>query len=261
VTVTVATSLATLGEACGGLPEAALEELNPALRVSVTPPGEVWPVRVPPGFVESCREGLASLPPETRETFRYYEASVGEPLDVIAEKLGTTEQAILRFHGHEDEERMLDYAEIAVPVPYARAKATPIVAPSPRRVRGGSYGPGGARLVRHRVRPGDSLWKVARRYDVSMAKLRAWNGLWRTNTLRIGQRLRVYVGRGARRVTGRRPRRTSARAGKAGVHQVREGESLWSIARRHGTTVERLRALNGIEPGGVLSIGQELRLR
>lgn len=48
-----------------------------------------------------------------------------------------------------------------------------------------------ARAIRiHRVRSGDSLWKISRRYGVSVAKLCRINGISRKKTLRIGQRIR-----------------------------------------------------------------------
>lgn len=42
----------------------------------------------------------------------------------------------------------------------------------------------------HRVRSGDSLWRISRRYGVSISKLCALNGISRKKTLRIGQRIR-----------------------------------------------------------------------
>ncbi|MEL6188394.1 MAG: LysM domain-containing protein, partial [Myxococcota bacterium] len=44
-------------------------------------------------------------------------------------------------------------------------------------------------------------------------------------------------------------------------HRVQEGESLWIIARRYDTSVDRLRSLNGLRSGAILSIGQVLRVR
>lgn len=278
VTVTVATSLATLGEACGGLPAQALSDLNPSLRVGVTPPGETWRVRVPPGLEESCADGLKYIPHESRMTFRYWDAREGETVEEIARALETTPAAILKFHGVDDPMRMADYAEMAIPVPFLRAPEIPIAAPEQKRARGGSYGPGKSRLIFHRVRSGDSLWRVAHRYHVTVSKLRAWNGMWRSNALKIGQRLRVYLGRGAevpaqRTRAGARPAvraparprpaavASSASARGTSTHRVAEGESLWIIARRHSTTVEALRQLNGLNADQVLSIGQTLRVR
>jgi membrane-bound lytic murein transglycosylase D len=45
----------------------------------------------------------------------------------------------------------------------------------------------------HKVKSGDTLWGIARRYDTSVKQLAAWNSLEKTNRLRIGQVLRLPV--------------------------------------------------------------------
>ncbi len=44
------------------------------------------------------------------------------------------------------------------------------------------------------------------------------------------------------------------------VYQVAPGDTLWSLARRFGTTPDRLASMNGISPDGILSIGQRLKI-
>lgn len=44
------------------------------------------------------------------------------------------------------------------------------------------------------------------------------------------------------------------------MHHVQPGDTLWSLARRYGTTPERLAGLNGISTEAVLSIGRPLRV-
>jgi len=44
------------------------------------------------------------------------------------------------------------------------------------------------------------------------------------------------------------------------AYRVQPGDTLWSLARRHGTTPERLAVLNGISTEGILSIGQRLKV-
>ena len=46
----------------------------------------------------------------------------------------------------------------------------------------------------------------------------------------------------------------------AHVQVVRRGESLWSIARRHGMNVNTLAAMNGMHPGDALRAGQHIKL-
>jgi membrane-bound lytic murein transglycosylase D len=128
-------------------------------------------------------------------TFRYCELKPKDTLASIAARFQTTPDAILTYNKIEAQQ-LHDFEELVVPVPLAKAEQVPIVEPSVKRFRPGRYRPDGLQLIQYEVRPGDSLWKVARRFRVSLKKLRLWNGLWKTSQLRTGQRLRVYLGTG-----------------------------------------------------------------
>ncbi len=68
-------------------------------------------------------------------------------------------------------------------------------------VRGGTGGaakssantPDMVRKVRYAVRRGDSLYRIARRFNVSISQIQRWNGISRQNYLQPGQRLTLYV--------------------------------------------------------------------
>lgn len=196
LTVTVATDLKTLTSACGLSPDdGSLELLNPELRAGVTPPGETYPTRVPSDRRDICLEGLQSIPPPERMTYRYYAVRRKDTLRRIARRFRTTKDAIVAFHGV-SERQLMALSELVIPVPLEHAADVPVIEPNSRKYRPSRYRPEGQKLIVHRVRRGESLWRIARRYRVSVRKLRLWNGLWRRKPLEVGQRLRVYVGRG-----------------------------------------------------------------
>lgn len=105
---------------------------------------------------------------------------------------------------------------------------------------------------RYRVQPGDTLSGIARRYGTSVRALAEVNRLRRKDFLRVGQRLYVPPGKGG----SGRGRGGTATAG--GVHVVRPGETLWSIARRYGTSVEALKRANGLSDSRHIYPGQRL---
>ncbi len=256
VDIAMATDLGTVAKACGLDGAETLEMLNPELRCKVTPPGRTYPLRVPSGQAAACEQGLAALSPSERYTFRYHDLTRRDSLARIAKMYSTTATAIAHFNEMENT-KLANFDEIVVPVKLADATSLPIKDPPARRFRPSKYGPAEAKLTIHRVRPGDSLWRIARRYRVNVRKIRLWNGLWRTNTLRVGQQIKIHGGRG--RVPGSRQGR--GRVVRRRRHRVRAGESLWSIAARHGTSVERLCKLNGIRPSETLRIGRVLKVR
>jgi LysM repeat protein len=52
-------------------------------------------------------------------------------------------------------------------------------------------GDSSGRNVTHRVRSGETLSSIARRYGVTISQLTAWNGISAQRILRIGQRLAI----------------------------------------------------------------------
>lgn len=54
------------------------------------------------------------------------------------------------------------------------------------------------------------------------------------------------------------PQRVGGDATASAVHRVQSGDTLWTLSRRYGTTVTRLRELNGLRPSEELRVGQQL---
>lgn len=94
------------------------------------------------------------------------------------------------------------------------------------------------------VKTGDSLYKIANKYNTTVDELMRLNNLTSTN-LTIGQQLRVPGGESS--------------GGNAGTYIVKSGDSLYSIAAAYKTTVDELKRLNNLT-SNVLSIGQVLKV-
>jgi murein DD-endopeptidase MepM/ murein hydrolase activator NlpD len=122
------------------------------------------------------------------------------------------------------------------------------------------------RLAYHRVKKGETLSVIARKYRISVAELCRLNGIKSSSRLRIGQSLRC----GTTAVTAAVKDTATAVAKAAGeaaaettaaVHKVQPKETLFAIARQYGTTVDVLCRLNGIRSTDALRPGQEIRYR
>ncbi|APX98918.1 LysM peptidoglycan-binding domain-containing protein [Lacinutrix venerupis] len=112
--------------------------------------------------------------------------------------------------------------------------------------------------TRYKVKQGDYLGKIARKFGVRVSQLKQWNGL-RSNNLKIGQRLTVYP-RNPSAITkaASKPKSTANFKGK--TYTVKSGDSLWSISQKFsGVSVQDIKNWNDIS-GTNLKIGMTLRV-
>lgn len=119
------------------------------------------------------------------------------------------------------------------------------------------------RVSLHKVRPGESVASIAKKYKTQPIVVRDMNNIDSLAPLVVGTQIRVpsavvnlpaKVMLAAARVDGRGGR------GRPGVHVVRSGDSLWRIAKRHRMSVATLARLNGMGPRDTLRAGQKLVL-
>ncbi len=110
----------------------------------------------------------------------------------------------------------------------------------------------------HVVRTGETLSEIAESYGIGLSKVRTANGL-RSNNLRVGQRLVIPAT--AKNLEGGAKANASRASSSGGekVHTVRAGDTLSGIARRYGTSVAKLKAVNNLKNNN-LRIGARLML-
>ncbi|MCI8797928.1 MAG: LysM peptidoglycan-binding domain-containing protein [Dorea sp.] len=102
-------------------------------------------------------------------------------------------------------------------------------------------------MIKYRIRYGDTLGGIARRYGTTVTTLAQLNGIPNPNRIYPGQIIRIPV-----RSSGVNP---------AEYYVVQPGDTLSGIAVRFGTTYQKLAQLNGIRNPNRIYVGQRLRVR
>lgn len=247
VAVEKATDLRVLAK-CADLSVEALQEMNPSLRRIMTPPRK-FDLKIPARSLEGFQAKLDALPESERVAVAMHTVARGENLNSIARKYHVNAEAI-RLANRLPNRRVARGTSLVIPLGSAAAD------PSLYAEEGRAAHKGGTRV--YKVRRGDTLASVARRTGVPVDQLREINHL-PSNDLRPGQRLVLDAASGAI-VPAQATSKGGGRGetGKARIHHVKAGDTLWDIARHYGTTIDQLCRSNRITPSHQLHLGDSI---
>lgn len=94
------------------------------------------------------------------------------------------------------------------------------------------------------VQAGDTLWKIARKYSCSVAGIVAANSDRIKNPNRIHAGWQLKIPQSGAPITGGTPDAVLPENKKSGIYIVRQGDTLWKIARKYGCSVAEIISLN-----------------
>jgi membrane-bound lytic murein transglycosylase D len=238
VTINKQVHLKTIAE-CLGINVNNLEDLNPELRQGVTPK-TAYSLKVIKGKEELLLSELDNIPVYRPPAPRYVEYRVrsGESLSAIAERYKTSIKAIMDMNGLRDKNYLKVGWKLKIPagrdyVSSAESTSSPVISEK-----------GAAEYV---VKQGDSLWKIANRYDTTVKTIMEINGLKNLN-LRIGQVLVLSPGI------------TASRSFNTREYIVQEGDSPYLIAKRNQMDLYDFLNLNDLTPQSTIFPGQKVQI-
>jgi len=113
-------------------------------------------------------------------------------------------------------------------------------------------------VVYHRVRPGQSLSTIAKKYHTSIRNIARANNIHKKNYIVAGKILKIPQ-KGTFTAKKYRQASTHTVKRKSFLHKVKRGDSLWIIAKNYGTTTKNIQELNKLKTTD-LHIGQVLKI-
>ena len=247
--------------------EASFEELrnlNRHLPLLVTPPDlENYPLKVPVGQKELVAKNL----PRVRETvatdFKTHVVEGKETLTKICKLYNVNKTTLLKANNlrksklAKGQRLRIPYQVTSYTLGDTEMAQQPIVQQP------------ASRLVQHKVRSGETVASIAKRYNVSPQLVASWNSLKNIHKLKVGQPLTLHIADSqapATIVTAKvkvsKEKRTAA---KPTYYEVRNGDTLWNIARRFDLTPNQLKQWNNlnddvIRPGTRLQVTNPQRI-
>lgn len=237
------------------LPIQDLYLLNSGFNRWATDPEGPYRLNLPIDKAETFLDKLEALPPEKRLTWKRYLIKSGDTLSVIARKHNTTVKLLKqvnKIHGNS----IRAGRHLLIPVSSKQFdqyvySAEQRKAAIQNRTRKGSK-------QHYVVKPGDSLWTIARAHHVNYKKLAKWNGMAPGDPLKTGQRLVIWINKGANPEISLLDVQPSGT--QSSLHyKVRRGDSLSRIAARFKVSVSDLKRWNTLD-GKYLQPGQRLKL-
>jgi membrane-bound lytic murein transglycosylase D len=270
LTVKDAVDLGKVAEVAG-VSYAEIEKMNPAILRGITPPGCEYALKIPVGMGEKLLAAYSGLKPEERVTYMRHVIKKGDTLGHIAQRYGVTVEELRQFN------HLSRYAILRVGanliVPISRGKASSIVSYTPVKSNQSGAAGAGKTQVQYRVRPGDSLWSIAKSAGVTVADLQRWNNV--SSVIQVNQILVLDVndGSGAKPaatakapppkapVAAKDPAPKSAVAGKDPVrmvYEVQPGDTIWGISQKYSVSPEEIMKWNNLKSAKAIKPGDKL---
>lgn len=115
-----------------------------------------------------------------------------------------------------------------------------------------------SKKINYVVKKGDTIGQIAEAHKVKTSDIRKWNKI-SGNKIVAGQRLVIYPKSNSSNTMAAKPKSSSQNKSGNKIHMVKEGESLWLIARHYDVRVKDIMEWNNLEndkikPGANLKI-------
>ncbi len=191
---------------------------------------------------------------------RYHKIKSGETLSTIAQQYRVRTSDLRRWNEGKigkfikSGQKLALYGGSATPKASAKENSSKTVAAAPKASSsGGNY----------KVKPGESLWTIAQKNNVSVKDLKRWNGDSLGKHLKAGQRIKIVKGTGTskRVASANKPAAAKSPSSKKRVlHTISSGDTLWDIAKKYGVKTIDIKKWNGIDQANSLKPGDKLKI-
>jgi len=255
VSVEKPTDLRVIAEALD-VPVDDIRTLNAHVLRWTTPPDDPdFQLILPKGYGDKFNEQIASLPESKRILFREHLVRKGDTLAAVARKYGSTTTQLSQANNLGKKPVLRAGQTLIIPIsgitpPQLSAAKSSRSAPKAVATSVANATAGAAKSVWYTVRAGDTLTNIAARFNTTVAKLKAWNGLKSANLI-VGKKLRVSQQAELASETSN-PTKV--------VHQVKTGETLNGIATTYKTSVDAIISWNESEDLSVIRPGDRITI-
>jgi len=211
---------------------------------------------MPIDVAEQLTVAINEVPAGDRVRWKRHKIKNGEAISTIARNYNTTVPALREANNLRGNTiRAGHYLMIPVatkPLRTYSKNADARLAKTQNRQRAGNK-------VEHVVRSGESFWTISRRYNVTHRQVAAWNGMAPGDTLSVGKKLVVWTN-AATEAPRTSPTEALGNTTRKLRYTVRNGDSLYVIARKFRVGIDQIARWNDIDKNKILRPGQKLTM-
>ena len=167
--------------------------MNPGYQRWITDPKGPHALLVPADKKDALIEGLSKLSDNERVQWARHEVKRGDTMSRIAGRYSVTVEAI-RSSNNLDSNHLTTGQNLLIPVSANKLALAAVQPPAYIKSAATSARSDGNPIkVMHRVRSGESLWSIAKKYRVYVHQLREWNLMDEGDVLKMGQRIFIWT--------------------------------------------------------------------
>jgi len=155
----------------------------------------------------------------------------GDSLWTIAKKYNTTIKQLAKWNNLSTKSYLKMGQKLAILTPQSKAKSSLQASSNVK--------------IEHVLKSGESLWILAKRYDVKTAQIAKWNRIPTHKVLQPGMKLTIW---------GKAPKTIATK------YIVKDGDNLWNIAKANQISTNDLAEFNKLSPKALLQPGQILHI-
>jgi len=226
-----------------------LFSLNPGFSRWATSPEGPWQIVLPIAAAEKLNQYLQSDPTPTLMKWDQVLVESGDTLSSLAARHHVP-VSVLRSTNNLQSDMIRVGQKLRLPRDQ-QLLVDPLYVEAANQLQQLQSGLIASERITHKVRSGESLSVIAKRYKVSVRELQTWNNISDPRKLRAGRTLTLFQSPA--------PAPVAARSG-AIEHTVRSGDSLWSIARHYKVRVRDLMRWNDLSQNAVIQPGQSIKI-
>lgn len=238
-----------------------LYRFNPGFNRWATSPQGPHKLLIPIQHADTFKKAISKLSDKDRLTWRRYKIRSGDSLNRIARHFNTTPNVIRHVNNLRGNQIRVGH-HLLIPIASRGNRYYKLNANNRLLAKQQIYShKQSTSKIMHKVKSGDTLWDLSRKYHVGVRSIAKWNGMAPGDPLKPGKRIVIWSKAWSMTVKkDTRPRLSRKTLIRKIGYRVRSGDSLAKIAEKFNLKINQIAMWNNLNRKHYLQPGQHLTL-